>query len=321
MSNFTLPTTWKQAQPQMLQFYRGSGTFTFEVPETKAARELHKTASCAYALWCIEMVNKHPHTEGPIMTRRLLGWTTPTDGSNVLYEAFDTIDKRFFATLDPAIADLYSLTLRGQHWSAPYPEEVMVHDVEETPAPAKKTVKGKKQLSKVKQHSHAKPCSAIKDLATYHRSSVNKGYPVKALHTGTCGVCNLYRDCGNKHGRLPASIYRAVEMAHLGPSNNLSQLCHRIRGRHRHLDPLDPPLPSKTYDRVPRIVIESVQSSPQVAKLPRIVEARRCEESNLFRFIDGVYTFVGTDDDMVALSRQDLSGSSSLRPKKRVRND
>jgi hypothetical protein len=320
-----LPQNWEFKQQLMVQTYCPTFPgieFYFELPETIAAHELQRTAFYAYTKWCMDMIDKHPHTEGPIMARRLLGWNTPSDGSKELLPTYSFVDSRFFATLDPATASLYSWTLRGRKWKAPNTEEVMRPDVKDPPTSAKTTVKSKKHLSKVKCYSHAKPCSAIKDLATYHQSAVNKGHPVKALHTGTCGVCNLYRDCGNKHGRLPASIYRAVVMAHLGPSNNLSQLCHRITSRHRHHDPPDPPLPSKTYNRVPRIATDTIQSSPQVAPFPRIVDVkRRVEEARLFRIIDGVYTFVGTDDDMVALSRQDLSGTFNHRPKKRVRND
>jgi hypothetical protein len=308
----------------MLQFYSRKQDFEFEIPNTAAARELHKTASCAYTQWCIDMVNKHPHTEGPIMARRLLGWITPYPAGpypDNLLPALDIIDDRFFVSLDPALAKCYSLTLRGITWS-PSPSEPEPSDVKKILSEDKKTVKGKIHLSKIKCHSHAKPCSAIKDLATHHRSSLSKGHPVKALHTGTCGVCILFRNCGNKHGRLPAPIYRAVVMAHLGPSSNLSRLCQGIIENRRHPESFDPPLPSKTYGSIPRVSIDGeYQSSPQVAKLPRIVEERRPEEAKLFRIIDGIYTFVGTDEDMVSLSRQDLSGTSNHRPKKRVRND
>jgi hypothetical protein len=323
MSNYVLPANWESLQPQMLTYYSGNQGFDFEVPNTRAAYELHKTASCAYTQWCINMVNKHPHTEGPIMARRLLGWMTPNPVGpdlNILLPALDIIDDRFFASLDPALARCYSLTLRGISWS-PTLQETKPQDVKKVSSEDKKTVKGKTHLSKIKCHSHAKPCSAIKDLATHHRSSVSKGHPVKALHTGTCGVCILYRNCGNKHGRLPPPIYRAVEMAHLGPSSNLSRLCQSIIENRRHPESFDPPLPSETYGSIPRIAIDDDQSSPQVAKLPRIVEERSLQETKLFRVINGVYTFVGTDDDMVTLSRQDLSGTSSHRPKKRVRND
>jgi hypothetical protein len=304
-----LPSNFEDVQTQLLQFTSSlHSSWRFETPETDRAKSMYKAAFCAYTQWCINMVDKHPHTEGPIMTRRLLGWTTVPD--NTTYQPVQFVDERFFASIDPSLAKCYSLILLNRSWtpSTEVRSDMVPDAIVESPLLIKKTSsESKKHLSQIKRYSHAKPCSQIKDLATHHRSAGSKGYPVKALHSGTCGVCNLYRDCGNKQGRLPASIYRAVVMAHLGPSNKLSQLCQRIKDRQKHPDPPDPQLPSLTIDRVPKRKIEN-QSSPQVAKFPREPEVRRRKKSKPFEMIDGVYTFVGTDENMESLSRQDLSG-------------
>jgi hypothetical protein len=328
MAQPTLPTDWERQQIHLLPFHLAwgdnSSTDHVDQPTELVSRRVYRAAFNAYAEWCINQVAQHPHSEGLIMTRRLLGWRTPPSNTGNLTAATDFIDERFFMSLDPVLASYYSLALRGKDFQAVTKQaHVSSPDVLKVkPSLVKKTKdQGKKLLSKVKRQSHAKPCRVIKDLATHQRSTHGEGNPVKALHNGTCGVCDHFRDCGNKQGRLPASIYRAIVLAHRGPSEQLTSLCRRIMDRQKHPDPPDLPLPSMTTDRLPGNQIE-VQSSPQVADLPRNPEVRRNKKSRLFEVVNGVYTFVGTDEDMEFISRQDISGTF-LPPgkRKRVRND
>jgi hypothetical protein len=328
MAQPTLPSDWESKQIHLLPFYMNSYDTTKDFvhqPTELVSRTVYCAAFNAYAEWCINQVALHPHSEGLIMTRRLLGWYTPTSNTGNLTAATDFVDERFFASLDPVTANYYSLALRRKEYKpVTKPTVVKSPDVQKVKSPVVKKTKdqGKKLLSKVKRQSHAKPCRVIKDLATHQRSTRSEGRPVKALHNGTCGVCDHFRDCGNNQGRLPASVYRAIVLAHRGPSDLLTRLCRRIMDRQKHPDPPDLPLPSKTTDRVPQNKIEKFQSSPQVADLPQDPEVTRRSRSRLFEFIDGVYTFVGNDEDMEFISRQDFSGVlDSSGSRKRVRND
>jgi hypothetical protein len=308
-----LPGQYPEYGISLLMYsYKENGNTQFgpSIPEDPRSQEVYITAFTAYSNWCMVRIQHDPHVEGPILARRFLGWATHPNLPETLFRKHDFVDERFFADVDPMLADMYSLALLGRHYQPPtrHRDDTVLDAQKKQPPCVEKTVKGKKHLSQIKQHSHAKPCAAIKDLATHLRSGTAKGHPVKALHNGTCGVCNLFRDCGNKKGRLAASIYRAIVLAHLGHSNHLSRLCQRIKERRKHPDNPEPSLPSSAIDCTPKRKIDD-QHSPQVAKLPRTVEARSKRRKGPFQFIDGVYTFVENEENLNILRRQDLSGT------------
>jgi hypothetical protein len=300
----------------------------------KRMKEAYAFAFQTYAAWCINQVEKHPHLEGPRLVRRLFGWVEEKDPTlKTVTNVSNMFDERFFSALDPSASLFCRHALTGEFKPKPLGtgfvpapagdqnNDRKIEKMDMCDSDAKKntdatTIKPsskKNLLSRVRRHSHAKPCSDIKDLATHIRSIGTKGHPAKALHSGHCGVCKLFQDCGNKKGIIPPTLYKVIEMAHLGNSNNLRKLCKRIMQRQKHPVPADSLLPSIRTEIPKR---KAIQPRSQVVKLPRIQETDdgrpppKPHNVKAFQVVNGVYTFIESEEVMDMIRSQDLSCAS-----------
>jgi hypothetical protein len=310
-----LPANFEIVQLQTGRLnFSSEGSFPYDAQPDEGLQDLrskkqYAQAFNAYVYWCVNLISHNPHTEGPVMARRLLGWAASPD-EEALVRCSDTIDRRFFDSLDLKLAESYALALNVEYQrisiSTP---DIKTSDTKNIP-PVKSGKKKKIPMSKVKRHSHAKPCTEISDLATNIRSLGVKGYPAKALHPGTCGVCIPFQDCGNSKGTLPPSLYKLIELAHLGSTPTLSALCDKYWERHRYRGTLTTELPSiLTIGNSKRKI--DTPSSQQVAKLPRRMEivypppfqdhqpSRPCRsKTKPFTVINGEYIFTGDENSI-----------------------
>jgi hypothetical protein len=308
-----LPANFEVVQLQVGRLnFSSEGSFPYHAQpdeglQDKRSKKQYAQAFNAYVYWCVNLLSHNPQTEGPVMARRLLGWAASPE-EEALVRCSDTIDRRFLDSLDLKLAESYALALNVDYTRVSVvAPTIKTSDTKNIP-PVQSGKKKKIPMSKVKRHSHAKPCTEIRDLATKIRSLGVKGHPAKALHPGTCGVCMPFQDCGNSKGILPPSLYKLIELAHLGSTPTLSALCDRYWERHRYHETPNTELPSKlTYGKGKRKI--DVQSSLQVAKLPRRMEVSYPPQTQdlqqpgfseskpkSFTIINGEYIFTGDAD-------------------------